>query len=325
MGSTGLHLSALSYGSWVTFGKQIDLEQSSRLMHTAWDAGVNFFDNAEVYSRGQAEEIMGQVIKNAGWRRDAFAVSSKVFWGGVANPAPTQKGLSRKHVVEACHQAMQRLQVDYLDLYFCHRPDPTTPVSEVVFTMDSLIRQGKVLYWGTSEWSANQIQQAIDFAKEYRLIGPAMEQPQYNLLHRSRFEQEYAPLWNQGLGSTIWSPLASGLLTGKYNNGIPEGARLGLPGFEWLRDRLLGEGGTERLQAIAAFSSLAAELGISPARLAIAWCLAQPHVSTVILGATKVEQLQETLLAANDVPLLTPDVLQHINSVFSAVPGDLEL
>ena len=297
LGSTGLQLSALSFGAWVTFGKQIGRSEARNLIAAAWDNGINFFDNAEVYARGRAEEVMGDVIGDLRLPRDGYCVSSKVFFGAVDDPRPTQPGLSRKHVTDACHAALRRLRVDYLDLYFCHRPDPDTPIQETVRAMDALIRQGKVLYWGTSEWSAEQLRTALEIAAREHLHAPAMEQPEYNLLHRSRLEQEYAPLCEAGLGTTIWSPLASGLLTGKYNAGVDADSRLGQPGNAWLQDEVLGTPESRRLERARAFSAVAAELGQSPARLAIAWCLRNPHVSTVILGASRVAQLEENLAA----------------------------
>ncbi|MEE7559817.1 aldo/keto reductase, partial [Xanthomonas sp. Kuri4-2] len=247
LGSTGLQLSALSFGAWVTFGNQIGRDQARNLVAAAWDHGVNFFDNAEVYAHGRAEQVMGDVIADLRLPRDGYCVSSKVFFGAVDAPSPTQRGLSRKHVTDACHAALKRLRVDYLDLYYCHRPDPETPVAETVRAMDALVRQGKVLYWGTSEWPAAQIEAAIEVARHEHLQAPSMEQPEYNLLHRERVERDYAGLCAAGMGTTIWSPLASGLLTGKYNDGVAGGTRLATPGYEWLREAVLGAGDTQRL------------------------------------------------------------------------------
>ncbi|MCD0260296.1 aldo/keto reductase [Xanthomonas melonis] len=297
LGSTGLQLSAVSFGAWVTFGKQIGRSEARNLIAAAWDSGINFFDNAEVYARGRAEQVMGDVIADLRLPRDGYCVSSKVFFGAVDSPRPTQRGLSRKHVTDACHAALKRLRVDYLDLYFCHRPDPDTPIQETVRAMDALIRQGKVLYWGTSEWSAEQLRAAIAIAEQERLHGPSMEQPQYNLLHRQRLEHEYAPLCEAGLGTTTWSPLASGLLTGKYNAGVAADSRLGQPGNAWLQEEVLGSADSRRVERARAFCAVAAELGQAPAPLAIAWCLRNPHVSTVILGASRVAQLEENLSA----------------------------
>jgi len=295
LGSTGLQISALSFGAWVTFGGQISRDEARNLIATAWDHGVNFFDNAEVYAQGRAEQVMGDVIADLRLPRDGYCVSSKVYFGSVPDPRPTQRGLSRKHVVDACEAALRRLRVDYLDLYFCHRPDPDTPIEETVRAMDLLVRQGKVLYWGTSEWSAAQLEEALAIARAGGYYGPSMEQPQYNLLHRDRVEREYAGLCAGGLGTTIWSPLASGLLTGKYANGIEDDSRLGQPGREWLRDMVLGDAEAQRLARAGRFSALAAELGERPSQLAIAWCLRNPQVSSVILGASRVSQLVENL------------------------------
>jgi voltage-dependent potassium channel beta subunit len=295
LGSTGLQISALSFGAWVTFGGQISRDEARNLIAAAWDHGVNFFDNAEVYSQGRAEQVMGDVIADLRLPRDGYCVSSKVFFGSAAEPRPTQRGLSRKHVVDACEAALRRLRVDYLDLFFCHRPDPDTPIEETVRAMDLLVRQGKVLYWGTSEWSAGQLQEALSIARAGGWFGPSMEQPQYNLLHRERLEREYAKLCAAGLGTTIWSPLASGLLTGKYDAGIADDSRLGQPGKEWLRELVLGTPEQQRIERARRFSAIAAELGESPAPLAIAWCLRNPHVSSVILGASRVSQLLENL------------------------------
>ena len=298
LGSSGLQLSALSFGAWVTFGTQLGRGAARELIAAAWDHGVNFFDNAETYANGEAERVMGDVIADLRLPRDGFCVSSKVFFGATDHPAPTQKGLSRKHVVDACHAALKRLRVDYLDLYFCHRPDPDTPIEETVWAMDNLIRQGKVLYWGTSEWSAQQIREAHKIARLRNLHAPTMEQPQYNLLHRERVEVEYAPLYAEfGMGTTIWSPLASGLLTGKYNHGVPADSRLAQPGYEWLKGGVFGDPASRRVERARRFSAVAKELGVAPAPLAIAWCLRNPRVSTVMLGATRAEQLLQNLEA----------------------------
>ena len=298
LGSSGLQLSALSFGAWVTFGAQIGRSQARELVACAWDHGVNFFDNAENYAHGEAERVMGDVIADLRLPRDGYCVSSKAFFGSVADPRPTQRGLSRKHLADACHGALRRLRVDYLDLFFCHRPDPDTPILETVQAMDALVRQGKVMYWGTSEWSAAQIREAHKLARAHHLHAPSMEQPQYNLLHRERVELEYAPLYAEyGMGTTVWSPLASGLLTGKYNQGVSEDARLGRSGMGWLREHLLGEPEEGRLQRVRRFTRVAAELDQAPAPLAIAWCLRNPHVSSVILGASHVEQLRQNLQA----------------------------
>lgn len=318
LGKSGLKVSELSFGSWVTFGSQVDIDLAVDCMAAAYDAGVNFFDNAEVYNKGKSEIVMGAALKKLGWERDSYIVSSKVMWGAKENPKPTQMGLSRKHLVEACHQAMERLQVDYLDLYFCHRPDPEVPMEEIVRGMTELILRGHVFYWGTSEWSAQDIEKAYEVARQYDLIPPTMDQPQYHIFHRNRVEQEYAELYNPdavGLGTTIWSPLASGLLTGKYNDGIPADSRVNLPGYEWLKEMIMGEAGKPRLEAVRQLGKVADELGTTMSRMAIAWCLKNPHVSTVITGASKVEQVKENMEAIKVVPQLTDEVMQKIDAI----------
>ena len=286
--------------------------QARDLLALAHDRGVNYFDNAETYNNGVAEQLMGDVLADLRFPRDSYCVSSKVFFGAVDDPLPTQRGLSRKHVIEACHQALQRLRVDYLDLYFCHRPDPDTPVAETVAAMDTLIRQGKVLYWGTSEWPADAIEEAHRVARDNSFYAPVVEQPQYNLLHRERVEMEYAPLYEKyGMGTTIWSPLCSGLLSGKYNDGIPEDSRLAQPGYEWLRKSVLGED-DERLDKVRALRPIADELDVSLAQLAIAWCLLNPHVSTVMLGASKRGQLAQNLDALDLLPQLDASIADRM-------------
>lgn len=318
LGSSGLQLSALSFGAWVTFGRQVDRKLARDLLACAFDRGVNYFDNAETYSAGLAETLMGDVLADLRFPREAFCVSSKVFFGAAEDPKPTQRGLSRKHVVDACHQAMKRLRVDYLDCYFCHRADPDTPVAETVWTMDTLIRQGKVLYWGTSEWPAEAIREAHAVAQRHGLHPPTMEQPQYNLLHRERVEVEYAPLYREfGMGTTIWSPLASGLLTGKYARGVPKDSRLALPGYEWLRRRHESPEGRADMARVARLLPIARELGVSPAQFAIAWCLKNPHVSTVMLGATRREQLEENLAALDVVDKLDDAVMRRIDAALA--------
>ncbi len=293
LGKSGLKVSELSLGSWVTFHNQVDYEKAKTLMTTAYDAGVNFFDNAEAYAGGQSEVIMGRVLRETGWTRDSYIVSSKVFWGG---QKPTQRGLSRKHVRDACDAALKRLGVEYLDLYYCHRADPTTPIEETVRTMHELILQGKVLYWGTSEWSAQEIFEAHGVAREFGLTPPTMEQPQYNIFHRERLEVEYKRVFSElGYGTTIWSPLASGILTGKYNQGIPADSRMTLKGYEWLKGELESPEGQLRLNKVRELEKLARDLDMSLAQLAIAFCLKNRHVSSVILGASRPEQLVETL------------------------------
>lgn len=319
MGKTGLQLSTLSFGSWVSFHKQINDQIADELMGLSYDRGVNFFDNAEVYALGESEKMMGRVLRKKGWDRTSYVVSSKVFWGwrGKENK-PNQHGLSRKHITEACHEALQRLQTDYLDLYFCHRPDKNVPIEEVVWTMHNLITQGKILYWGTSEWSGVEIMEAHRVAQRDGLIGPSMEQPQYNLFERNKIENEYLMVYKTvGLGTTIWSPLASGLLSGKYNKGIPAESRFAIPGFEWLRDRLMQE---QLVAKAVAISALAAELSITPSQLSIAWCIKNPNVTTAILGATKKEQLLENLDALQAVEKLTPEVMQRIEEIVQTKP-----
>ena len=319
MGKTGLQLSVLSFGSWVSFHKQIDDKIADELMGIAYDRGVNFFDNAEVYALGESEKMMGRILKKKKWDRTSYVVSSKVFWGwrGKENK-PNQTGLSRKHIVEACHEGLQRLQLDYLDLFFCHRPDKKTPIEETVWTMNQLIQQGKILYWGTSEWSGVEIMEAHRVASQYGLIGPAMEQPQYNLFEREKIEKEYLLIYKTvGLGTTIWSPLASGLLSGKYNEGIPEGSRFAITGFDWLKDRWMKE---DFLTRVKALSSLARELGMTTAQLAIGWTIKNPHVTTTILGASREEQLVENLGALEASSKLTDEVMSMIESIVNTKP-----
>jgi len=320
LGKSGIKISALSFGAWVTFGKQIGDPVARKLLHTAYDAGVNFFDNAESYADGQAEVVMVAILKKSGWRRSSFMVSSKVFFGGPGD-RPNEEGLSRKHVVEACHEALGRLQVDYLDLYYCHRPDPSVPVEETTRAMHDLIIQGKVLYWGTSEWSATQIEAAHAVCDRLGLHHPIVEQPQYNLFHRARVEKELASLYRSpGLGTTIWSPLASGLLTGKYSKGVPKGTRLDIKGMEWLKEEILRKPGVEkRIAAVPRLAAIAKELGTSLPCLGIAWCLKNPNVSSVILGASRVEQLTENLGALGLSEKLTPQVMKEIDAISSPV------
>jgi len=315
LGGSGLKVSELSLGAWVTYGGQVGEDAALRCMAAARDAGVNFFDNAEAYSHGNAEIVMGNVIKKLGWRREDIVVSSKVFWGG---EGPNDKGLSRKHIYEACRNSLRRLQLDYLDLYFCHRPDPSTPIEETVRAMDDLVHQGKVIYWGTSEWSAADITRAYGLAKELGLTPPQMEQPQYNMLHRDRVEVEYLPLYRDiGLGTTTWSPLASGLLSGKYTNGIPAGSRASLPGYEWIRDRMINPQSMEKVNRL---SPIAKDLGCTLAQLALAWCRTNPNVSTVITGATRPEQVEENMKSLEFVPKLGPEVMERIESVLANKP-----
>jgi voltage-dependent potassium channel beta subunit len=318
LGKSGLKLSALSFGSWVTFGNQLRTDAALELMSKAYGAGVNFFDNAEIYADGQSEVIMGEALKKAQWGRDTYCLSSKVFWGG---EKVTQLGLHKKHITEACHAALKRLQVDYLDLYFCHRPDINTPIEETVWAMHTLVMQGKILYWGTSEWSAREIAEAYHIARTHHLVPPTMEQPEYNLFHRQKLEADYLPLFrDHGLGTTIWSPLASGFLSGKYSHGIPKDSRVNVPGYEWLKAKLESPKGQEKIAKARLLAELAQELGMSAAQLAIAWCLKNPHVSTVILGATRVAQLEENLGALHHLSKLTPEVLERIESIAENSP-----
>jgi voltage-dependent potassium channel beta subunit len=313
LGKSGLQVSSLSFGSWVTFAQQINTDTASECMRVAYEGGVNFFDNAEAYADGKSEIVMGEILRKFGWPRDTFLVSSKVFWGG---DLPNQEGLSRKHVFEACHAALKRLQVEYLDLYFCHRPDPNTPIEETVRVMHDLIVQGKVLYWGTSEWSAQEIMEAYGIARQYNLTPPTMEQPQYNLFHRTRVEQEYARLYTQiGLGTTIWSPLASGLLSGKYMSGDPGDTRISLKNYEWLRRSLTEEQAEEKKRKLEKLAGVANDLGISMANLALAWCLKNRHVSTVITGASRPEQVAQNLGALDHVGKLSPEILVRIDEI----------
>lgn len=318
LGKSGLQVSELSFGAWVTFAQQISEKTAEKLMTIAYDAGVNFFDNAEVYAAGKAEVVMGKILKRRGWGRDTFLVSSKVFWGG---DLPNQEGLSRKHVIEACHAALRRLRVDYLDLYFCHRPDPDTPIEETVRAMSDLIAQGKVLYWGTSEWSAAGIAEAHRIARELRLVPPTMEQPQYNMFHREKVEQEFAPLYDAGgLGLTTWSPLASGLLTGKYNDGDPGGTRISLKDYAWLREQFETKEARKRLAKVKKLAAVADDLGTTLPRLALAWCLKNPRVSSVITGASRPSQVKENMKACELVDQFDDAVMRRIEQILQNTP-----
>ena len=315
LGSAGLKLSELSLGSWVTYGGQVGEEVAVKCMSIAYDNGVNFFDSAEAYADGKAEMVMGNIFRKLGWARENIVVSSKVFWGG---DGPNDKGLSRKHIFEACRKSLKRLQLDYLDLFFCHRPDPNTPIEETVRAMDDLVHQGKILYWGTSEWSGADIMRAHGLAREYGLTPPQMEQPQYNMLHRARVEEEYLPLYREiGLGTTIWSPLASGLLSGKYAKGIPAGSRATLPGYEWLRKNVIITGNVEKAKQL---EPVARDLGCSLAQLALAWCLKNPNVSTVITGASRPEQVSENMKTLEVAPKLDSDRLEQIEVILGNKP-----
>ena len=318
LGTSGLQVSELSLGSWLTFGKQIGDPIAEKLMKTAYDGGINFFDNAEIYARGESERVMGKILKKMKWPRDTWTVSSKVFFGA-GGKLPTQTGLHRKHVVEACNDALKRLQVEYLDLYFCHRPDKNTPIEETVWTMHQLIMSGKILYWGTSEWSAQEIMEAHMVAKQHHLIGPVMEQPQYNMFHRAKVEVEFDQLYKTvGLGTTIWSPLASGILSGKHTLDGNKSSRLRMAGLDWLRERELT---AERLKKVEKLKAIAAKLDLSMPVLALAWCLKNPHVSSVILGASKDAQLKENLTAVEAQDKLTPEVMARIAKVLDNEPA----
>ena len=314
LGKAGVKVSELSLGAWVTYGNQFGVEEAKAIMAAAYDAGVNFFDNAEAYAGGQAETIMGQALKDLGWARKDYLVSTKIFWGG---EGPNDRGLSYKHIIEGTHNALKRLQLEYVDLIFAHRPDPETPIEETVFAFNQVIREGKAFYWGTSEWSAAEIMRATDFARRNSLRPPSMEQPQYNLLHRRRFEEEYAPLYKElGYGTTTFSPLSSGLLTGKYNQGIPKGSRGDLEDYEWLRDNFTNEA---KLAVTRQLGEVADDLGVSLAQLSLAWVLKNPNVSTVITGASKVSQVTENMKAAEVKNQLSEDVMARIDEIIKDV------
>ncbi|HEX9090232.1 MAG TPA: aldo/keto reductase [Anaerolineales bacterium] len=321
LGKSGLEISALSLGAWITMGGQIGEDTSYECMQLAYDAGVNFFDNAESYAHGNAELVMGNVIKKAGWKRSDLVISTKLFWGG---DRPNQTGLSRKHLIEGTRASLGRLEMDYVDLIFCHRPDIYTPIEETVRGMNFIIDQGLAFYWGTSQWSAAQIMEAYSIARRYDLIPPTMEQPQYNMFKRNKIELEYLHLYDEiGLGTTIWSPLASGLLTGKYNQGIPEGTRITLPGYEWLREDFEDASGKQNIEKVKQLVPIAENLGMTVAQLAIAWCLKNPHVSSVITGASEPQQVNENMKAVDLQSKLTPDVLDQIESILANKPAPL--
>ena len=318
LGKSGLRVSELSYGSWVTFSFQLDKEKAKKTMKHAYDAGINFFDNAEVYAAGESEKIMGAALKELGLQRDTYTVSSKVFFGG---QLVTQRGLNAKHIRDGCDAALKRLRLNYLDLFFCHRPDFHTPVEETVRAMDVLVKQGKILYWGTSEWPADRIREAYLIAYKYGLTPPSMEQPEYNMFNRMKMEKEYLGLFDsEGMGTTIWSPLASGVLTGKYNNGIPDGSRMSLPDYKFLRDKLESEEGSDRLNKVKRLGKVADKLGVSLAQLSLAWCLKNKNVSTVILGATNTKQLDENLKSIEYKDLLTDSVMGRIENILKNMP-----
>lgn len=318
LGKSGLKLSAFSLGSWVTFARQVDRAAARDMMAMAYEHGINFFDNAEIYEKGQSEILMGETLRALAWPRDSYCVSSKVYWGG---DKPTQRGLHRKHVTEACHAALKRLQVDYLDLYFCHRPDIETPIEETTRAMHDLITQGKVLYWGTSEWNAQQITEAYAAARTFGLTPPTMEQPMYHLFHREKFEKDLLPLFtDHGLGATTFSPLAMGILTGKYGEDIPEGSRLGLSGYEWLRAHLNTEEGQMQLEKTRQLQALAQEAGLAVHHLALLWCLQNPHVSSVIFGASHIGQLEDNLGALDRAEKMTPELMDLIEKIVDNRP-----
>jgi len=320
LGKSGLKVSALSYGAWVTFHAQADEQMAYKLMTKAFDSGVNFFDNAEAYADGMAEVIMGKVLKRTQWKRSEYVVSTKIFWGG---KGLNERGLSYKHIIEGTNAALKRLQLDYVDLIFCHRPDIHTPIEETVWAMNQVIKQGKAFYWGTSEWSAQQIRQAYDFARQAHLIPPLMEQPQYNLFERNKVEKEFAQLYTDiGLGTTIWSPLASGLLTGKYTQGIPKGSRLDLPELEWLKNRMQSQNWKEKINKVIDLHQIANEIGATLPQLALAWCLKNPNVSTVITGASKLEQMSENMKAINFIDQLDQTILDKIENIMNNKPSD---
>lgn len=313
LGKSGLKVSVFSFGSWVTFSNQLNEKAATELMEYAYDNGINFFDNAEIYANGNSEIIMGKILKKTGWSRDTYILSSKVFWGG---EKPTQIGLSRKHITDGCHAALKRLQVEYIDLFFCHRPDPETPIEETVRAMDVLIQQGKVLYWGTSEWEAEQITEAYEIAEKFNLTPPTMEQPEYNLFNRGKIEKDYLPLYKKyGLGTTIWSPLASGLLTGKYNHGFPSNSRVYVKGYEWLKEQFESEETIQKIGKVKELQPIAERLEISLTQLALGYCLKNPNVSTIILGASKKEQLKENLGTLSIVDKITDSTIKDINKV----------
>ncbi len=315
LGRSGLKVSVLSFGSWVTFGDQVDTALAKECLAAARDAGVNFFDNAEAYAGGKSEQIMGDAIAELGWERWSYVISTKVFWGIHDDPVNMANTLNRKYLMQAVDGSLERLGLDFVDLLYCHRADPETSLEETVWAMSDIVSAGKALYWGTSEWTAEEIRAAYEIAERHHLHKPVMEQPQYNLFERKKVEREYARLYDDhGLGLTTWSPLASGLLTGKYADGIPEGSRASLPGYEWLRDYLTDE---KKNAQVAELSAVADRLGVTTAQLAIAWCATNPHVSTVITGASNVDQVHENLKALDALEKLTPDVLAEIAEIIS--------
>jgi voltage-dependent potassium channel beta subunit len=321
LGRSGLKVSALSFGSWVTFGDQVDENKAYECMAEAYNAGVNFFDNAEAYAGGRSETMMGNIIKKAGWKRSDLVLSTKIFWGG---DGPNNSGLSYKHIIEGTNASLQRMQTDYVDLIFCHRPDKHTPIEETVFAMNQVIQSGKAFYWGTSEWTAEQLLEAYHIARREHLRPPLMDQPQYNMFHRDKVEREFARLYDEiGLGTTIWSPLASGMLTGKYNDGVPDDSRLSLEKYNWLRERLLeSDEGRQQLEKVKKLAKITDDIGISMPELALAWCLKNPNVSTVITGASRPEQVQQNMKAIDHIDKLTNDVMQRIEEILDNKPND---
>lgn len=314
LGKAGIRISELSFGSWVTYGEQVNDKVAQDCMKAAYESGVNFFDNAEGYADGKAEIVMGNALKALGWRRESYLVSTKIFWGG-QNVNDT--GLSYKHIIEGTNNALKRLQMEYVDLIYCHRPDPNTPIEETVWAMDQVIRQGKAFYWGTSKWFAADILRADAIARQNNLRPPTMEQPQYNMLYRQRVEKEYLLLYRDlGLGLTIYSPLAYGILTGKYNQGIPEGSRMSIESYDWLRKEIT----EDRLEIVRNLKTIANELNCTQAQLAIAWCLKNPNVSTVITGASRVEQVRENMQSLGVLPKLTPEVMDKIETILQNKP-----
>jgi len=312
IGKSGIQVSELSLGSWVTFHNQADIEAAVEIMAAAYDAGVNFFDNAESYAGGKSEQLMGAALKKLGWRRGSYLVSTKIFWGLYDTPLESNT-LNRKRLIEGINGSLERLDLDYVDLLYCHRADATTPIEETVWAMHNIIEWGKALYWGTSEWSAAEIATAIEIAERHHLHKPIVEQPEYNLFDRHRFSLEYQRVYkDHGYGSTIWSPLASGLLTGKYRHGIPRDSRGALKGFDWLEDHLTNEG---KLTKVAALEPLAAAMGASLAQFSLAWCLQNPYVSSVITGASRVEQVHENMKAAEFVDKFTPELMAKIDEI----------
>lgn len=319
LGKAGIRVSELSFGSWVTFHNQADVKAAVDMMAAAYDAGVNFFDNAEAYASGKSEEVMGTALKQLKWRRGSYLISTKLYWG-LHEGVNEKNTLNRKRLIEGINGSLERLQLDYVDLLYCHRPDKTTPIEETVWAMHNIIEWGKAMYWGTSEWSAAEIVAAIEIAERHHLHKPVVEQPVYNLFERHRFSREYERVYKEyGYGTTIWSPLASGLLTGKYNQGIPEGSRGALQGYDWLHDQLTD---AERLAKVAALEPIAKELGCTLSQLALAWCLKNPYVSSVITGASRVEQVHENMKASEVAPRITPQILERIEQIFAVKQED---